>query len=666
MENKVTLKIFLASPMDLEKERALFRDVIDSINKNEAAAQNAELQLICWENNTRPGLNEDAQAVVNSQLRGDYDVFVCMFRDRVGTPTNRTISGTVEEYERARLKKLKNEDLEIMAYFFSSENAGQDITDLKIKMGSKDGDGAMFCDVKDSIDFEIKVRQHLCDALGKHIERLEEQKRKATNIKVNNAASVAFVCDSSVLLLQRSDDSQHGAGTWQLPGGKSEADETPEQTAVREVKEEISYAIKKPEALIKVKTFIDDSESHPGSVLNMTLFIYKADKKFKPKLNKESKGYEWVSLNCCEFGGKRLFQMNRQMLKAVWLELYLNRPLKVILDSMDDSSDSGLPHEVVKVSEHDLNSVYAMLAFLGIVNVNNELKLESPTYGKTLLKEFTAMIADGEKLFRNDGSILPNKSIKLSADAIDELSEIRAKAFCSNQKLVTHLSCDTRIDHSVRNVCDTLIFGKYGQKKYILLRWDFFANKYQFVGSGLENVSTDSENDMIAKVMNKRFPAMRRYFDYVFITEYSAYHFSAGSVDNDPILRNYNIKMSVLLPNNRSDTADICNIISAINKTTESKISASHVIDNSLAKNLNYFVWCELDELLLNPAFYRGRKVSGFRDLKEALAENKIRHLTDNLLTTLDLPFDPHSDDDNLSIYKRIYDDKRVSDTKQK
>ena len=110
MDEKIKIKVFLASPMDLEKERAQFQKVLNLVNENDGAAKNAEFVLLCWENDTRPGLNEDAQAVVNRQLRGDYDVFVCMFKDRVGTPTNRTISGTVEEYERARLKALKNPD----------------------------------------------------------------------------------------------------------------------------------------------------------------------------------------------------------------------------------------------------------------------------------------------------------------------------------------------------------------------------------------------------------------------------------------------------------------------------------------------------------------------------------------------------------------------------
>ena len=228
----------MASPMDLEQERAQFQNVLKSINENEGAALNAEFVLLCWENNTHPGLNEDAQAVVNRQLRSDYDVFVCLFRDRIGTPTNRTISGTVEEYERARLRVLKNPNLEIMAYYFESETFRPEIQQMKNKMGE---DGALYCEVRRTDSFEELVRKHLTTLLSNYLARIEAEKRKLDALAPQNAASVAIVFDSKVLLVQRSDSCRHGAGTWQIPGGCCEAGETPEETAIREIKEELSY-----------------------------------------------------------------------------------------------------------------------------------------------------------------------------------------------------------------------------------------------------------------------------------------------------------------------------------------------------------------------------------------------------------------------------------------
>lgn len=56
-----------------------------------------------------------------------------------------------------------------------------------------------------------------------------------------NAASVAIVKDGRVLLVRRA--REPFAGRWTLPGGRCEPGETPEQTAVREVREELGLLV---------------------------------------------------------------------------------------------------------------------------------------------------------------------------------------------------------------------------------------------------------------------------------------------------------------------------------------------------------------------------------------------------------------------------------------
>jgi len=59
-----------------------------------------------------------------------------------------------------------------------------------------------------------------------------------------NAASVALIRDGKVLLIKRAHAPyQH---LWTLPGGRLEPDETIEQCAIREIKEEISITIRNP------------------------------------------------------------------------------------------------------------------------------------------------------------------------------------------------------------------------------------------------------------------------------------------------------------------------------------------------------------------------------------------------------------------------------------
>jgi 8-oxo-dGTP diphosphatase len=59
--------------------------------------------------------------------------------------------------------------------------------------------------------------------------------------KLPNAASVALIHDRKVLLIQRTRAPYFGM--WSLPGGRLEPDETPEQCAMREIKEELSLDV---------------------------------------------------------------------------------------------------------------------------------------------------------------------------------------------------------------------------------------------------------------------------------------------------------------------------------------------------------------------------------------------------------------------------------------
>ena len=58
--------------------------------------------------------------------------------------------------------------------------------------------------------------------------------------------TVRGICEynNRVLLLKLRSISAHDAGKWEIPGGKLEPDETPEQCIVREINEELSTQVK--------------------------------------------------------------------------------------------------------------------------------------------------------------------------------------------------------------------------------------------------------------------------------------------------------------------------------------------------------------------------------------------------------------------------------------
>ncbi|MEZ2269845.1 MAG: AAA family ATPase [Microcoleus sp.] len=96
------LKIFLASPSDVAKERRYVEEVIKDINDTVASSKDIVLELVHSEK-AYPGYGQDGQAVLNAQIASmeEYALFVGIMWNRVGTPTPRAESGTIEEFERA-------------------------------------------------------------------------------------------------------------------------------------------------------------------------------------------------------------------------------------------------------------------------------------------------------------------------------------------------------------------------------------------------------------------------------------------------------------------------------------------------------------------------------------------------------------------------------------
>jgi len=97
------IKIFLASPGDVQMERNYVKEVVATINRTVAQDKNVRLEVKCSEN-AYPGYGKDGQAIINEQIgkMSEYGLFILIMKDRFGSPTKRYASGTVEEFKLAR------------------------------------------------------------------------------------------------------------------------------------------------------------------------------------------------------------------------------------------------------------------------------------------------------------------------------------------------------------------------------------------------------------------------------------------------------------------------------------------------------------------------------------------------------------------------------------
>lgn len=164
MQTKL-IRVFAASPGDVRAERDALARAIDELNLTLGPQLSVRIELERWETHAWPGFGEDAQDVINKQI-SPYDIFVGIMWKRLGTPTGRAPSGTVEEFDRA-YERWKAHGVPHLMFYFSNKPVPPDareieqlqsVLDFKRMLSEK---GGFTCDYDDADSFERLVRTHL-------------------------------------------------------------------------------------------------------------------------------------------------------------------------------------------------------------------------------------------------------------------------------------------------------------------------------------------------------------------------------------------------------------------------------------------------------------------------------------------------------------------------
>ena len=93
------VRVFVASPGDVESERTSLSKIIDELNTTIAPDKGYVLELVRWETHSTPSMGRP-QAIINQQV-GRYDIFLGVMWKRFGSPTGLAESGTEEEFNLA-------------------------------------------------------------------------------------------------------------------------------------------------------------------------------------------------------------------------------------------------------------------------------------------------------------------------------------------------------------------------------------------------------------------------------------------------------------------------------------------------------------------------------------------------------------------------------------
>jgi len=160
MKCQTVVRAFLASPGDAAAERNALTEVVGELNLTWADFVGTRVELIKWESHALPAAGPDPQAAISDQLLGDdqYEIFIGILKGRLGTPTPRSSSGTVEEFERAYARYSSSGAPEIM--FYLQVEVEQDDETASFKQRLKDL-GVFFWLYGSDRQFEQACRIHL-------------------------------------------------------------------------------------------------------------------------------------------------------------------------------------------------------------------------------------------------------------------------------------------------------------------------------------------------------------------------------------------------------------------------------------------------------------------------------------------------------------------------
>lgn len=156
-----TLEVFIASTNDLKEERQAVEEVLRDWNARNARNRQIMLKPIRWEEDTTPELGPGSfQAVINERLLDPADILIGIIGKRLGSPTGKSIAGTVEEIERFAAAKKP-----VLLYFSDREFSLSEIDTQELERVREFRKAmqtrGLFRTFKDIGDFKARLRSHL-------------------------------------------------------------------------------------------------------------------------------------------------------------------------------------------------------------------------------------------------------------------------------------------------------------------------------------------------------------------------------------------------------------------------------------------------------------------------------------------------------------------------
>jgi len=163
----MVFNVMIASPGDVQTERNIVRDVVNEWNHVNSATQKIVLLPVGWETHSTPSMGDRPQSIINWQVLKDSDLLIAIFRTRLGTPTGKAASGTVEEIEE-HVKAGKPAMLYFYATPVAPDNYDHDQYQALNKFKEECKQRGLYGTYNSNPEFYKKIRRHIGKTLNSH------------------------------------------------------------------------------------------------------------------------------------------------------------------------------------------------------------------------------------------------------------------------------------------------------------------------------------------------------------------------------------------------------------------------------------------------------------------------------------------------------------------
>ena len=105
-------KLLISCPSDIENEINIIKNAVENFNKTLGDAINIKIETLYWKDDVIPQMGEDGQSIITNQIVKEADAVIAIFGEKLGSPTPRYESGTIEEIE-----EMLKEEKQVFLYF---------------------------------------------------------------------------------------------------------------------------------------------------------------------------------------------------------------------------------------------------------------------------------------------------------------------------------------------------------------------------------------------------------------------------------------------------------------------------------------------------------------------------------------------------------------------